>query len=71
MTAAELHKLALSRDATLRANSTKYSLRVFRRWLESQVVAGLLVKRGHRYFLSDEGWFVATCLNDSTVFDGT
>jgi len=68
MTAAELHKLALSRDATLRANSTKYSLRVFRRWLESQVADGLLVKRGARYYLTDEGWFVAACLNDSTIF---
>lgn len=68
MTAAELHRLALSRDATLRATSTKYSLRVFRRWLEAQVVAGLLVKHGHRYYLTDEGWFVASCLNDSTVF---
>lgn len=68
MTAAELHKLALSRDPTLRANTTKYSLGTFRRWLESQVEAGLLVKHGSRYYLTDEGWFVASCLNDHTVF---
>jgi hypothetical protein len=34
----------------------------FRRWLDQLVQVGLLEKRDRRYYLTDDGWWVATSL---------
>ena len=61
MTLAELYANALRRDRQLRS-SKRFSRRSFKAWLDKQVAAGLLERRDGRYYLTAEGYDVATQL---------
>ncbi len=61
MTLAELYANALIRHRKLRDG--RFTIGMMRGWLNRQVTAGLLERRGGRYYLTAEGYDVASQLD--------
>ncbi len=61
MTLAELYANALTRHRKLRDG--RFTIGMMRGWLNRQVTAGLLERRDGRYYLTAEGYDVASQLD--------
>ena len=63
MTAAELYKRARARGYYC----PQLTRTLLRKWLLQQVRAGLLEKRGRRFYLTSDGRWIASCLAGEVI----
>ena len=61
MTLRELYTRALQRHKNL--SDTRFTIGMFRTWLNRQVQAGLLEQHAGRYYLTDQGYEIASELD--------
>lgn len=66
MTVEELHERAIGRNRII---SGKLTVAGLRGWLDCRVEDGWLVKRGGRYFLTTEGFWIAQALGGAHLDD--